>query len=59
MVVELLGLYESTLISVLVTEYLSGMLTRELQQTEKRPGPTFETSPDGGRLQYIVSAREG
>jgi hypothetical protein len=26
MVVELLGLYESTLISVLVTEYLSGMI---------------------------------
>jgi hypothetical protein len=46
MVVELLGLYESTLISVLVTEYLSGMPTRELKQTEKRPGTTFETPPD-------------
>jgi hypothetical protein len=45
MVVELLGLYESTLISVLVTEYLSGMLTRELQ-TEKSPGPTFHSPPD-------------
>jgi hypothetical protein len=46
MVVELLGLYESTLISVLVTEYLSGMLTRELK-TEKRPDPTFDFPPDG------------
>jgi hypothetical protein len=36
MVVELLGLYESTLISVLVTEYLSGMLNRELQQRRDR-----------------------
>jgi hypothetical protein len=37
MVVELLGLYESTLISVLVTEYLSGMLTRELNSQRRGP----------------------